>query len=294
MAWHAFRQGLRPGLIAVAAALLLPFPALAASTGATGNSPSNPIPLTSPVQGSLAGNSGGSFAYYQFSYPGDGSTVALTLTADNTVPLNTGSAGLNVYQGGALVATSGRYTDNSDLTLFFSHSNDPAIVQVYNYDPANSIDFSVSAQGLPAQTATVAPSATAAPMVMPNATAAPAATTAAVPSASATPAMLALNGSVKGQLIGNTGGSYANYQLTYPGDGSTVSLTLTVDDPTPLTSGAAGFNVYQSGALLTSASQNGQNSAFAFFTSSTGGPITVQVFDYDPMHPITFTLTAQH
>src|SRR5579859_6615139 len=56
-----------------------------------------------------------------------------------------------------------------------------------------------------------------------------------------------LTSAITGNLAANSAGSFRYAQFSYPGDGSTVTLNLTVDNAVPLETGAAGFNVYQAG-----------------------------------------------
>ena len=102
-----------------------------------------------------------------------------------------------------------------------------------------------------------------------------------------------LNGPISGTIAGNPGGAYEYLQFAYPGDGSQVTLTFTVDNPAPLASGAAGFNLYQAGDLVGSSAQQTINTAAATYASSTPGPMLVQVFDYDATNPVAYTLTPQ-
>lgn len=135
------------GAVAVAAFLAMAGPVLAAPAG---SDPARPILLTRVAQGTLVGSSGGAYTFYQFSYPGDGSTLALTLTTDNATPLNSGAAGLNVYQGNT-TAVAGRDGPFTDLALFSSTTPGPVLVQVFDYDPANRIAFTLTSQYLSSQ-----------------------------------------------------------------------------------------------------------------------------------------------
>lgn len=281
--------GLRHALVAASAASLLVLPAVAnaASVPPTSSgSAANPTPLSGTVQGHLTGNSGGAYDYFQFMYPGDGSTVTLNLTTTDATPLNIGAAGLNVYQDGVLLTTSSANGPFAADAIFTSNTRGPIVVQLFDYDPTSSFNFSLSSTGLATQPAATSTATTA------TATTAPA--TSAKPS-STTSSTLELNGgSVSGNLAANSGGSFATYTLNYPGDGSAETLTLTTDNSTPLATGAAGINIYQNGVLLTTSSQSGPFAADAIFTSNTGGPVVVQVFNYDPAIAISYTLTTAH
>lgn len=253
-----------------------------------------PQTLTGPVSGQLASNSGGAFALYQFNYPGDGSAVTLTLTTNISAPLDSGAAGVNIYQNGNLMTSASRSGPFTATAIYSSSTSGPLVVQVFNYDPVNSISYTLTPQGLPTQsssststTSATTTTATAASATTPTTSSSSSSST----SMSGTPQ--ALTGPVSGRLVGNSGGAFALYQFNYRGDGSAVMLTLTTDTATPLASGAAGINIYQNGARVTTSSQSGPFQVTAVYSSSTGGPVVVQVFNYDPANPISYTLTPQ-
>jgi hypothetical protein len=104
---------------------------------------------------------------------------------------------------------------------------------------------------------------------------------------------LPLAGPVSGTIAGASGGAFEYLQFDYPGDGSAVTLTFTVTDPTLLPTGYVGFNLYQSGNLVGSGAQQSIDTEAATYASSTPGPILVQVFDYSASTPLSFTLTPQ-
>lgn len=98
------------------------------------------------VEGAIVGSSGGGYAYYSFSYPGDGSLVTLALevgTADVDVIRATG---LNVYGpvSGKVYATTAKEGLAQARTAAFT-STDPGgyVVQIYNYSQA-AIPFSLA------------------------------------------------------------------------------------------------------------------------------------------------------
>lgn len=283
--------GLRYALAAAGAASLLALPAAAnaaAVSPSSSGSAANPTPLSGTVEGHLSGNSGGAYDYFQFMYPGDGSTVTLNLSTTDATPLNTGAAGLNVYQNGVLLTTSSANGPFADDAIFTSSTAGPIVVQVFDYDPTSSFNFSLSSTGLTSQPAATSTATSTA------ATSTAAATAPAKPTSTSSNTLELSNGSVSGRLAANSGGSFATYTLNYPGDSSAETLTLTTDDSTPLATGAAGINVYQNGVLLTTSSQSGTFAVDAIFTSSTSGPVVVQVFNYDPANAINYTLTSAH
>jgi hypothetical protein len=276
------RRSLRRLLVGggAAACLLLPGAALADSPAApaAGALPSNPLPLSSAITGSLAANSGGSFRYAQFSYPGDSSTVTLNLTVDNALPLETGAAGFNVYQAGNLIGSS---SDTSPTTASFnliSSTPGPVLVQVFDYDGSNGVNFTLSPQGLPAAAASSATTS--------------ATSTVATASNAAPSQNLPLGGSAAGTLAGNSGGSFALYSLDYAANGQDTSLSLAVTPADAVTSSAVGFNVFDAnGNLITSGQQTDVGTVSQDITNLAPGNYTVQVFNYDPATTVSYVLS---
>lgn len=273
------RRSLRRLLVGggAAACLLLPGAALADSPAApvAGTLASNAIPLSSAITGSLEANSGGSFRYAQFSYPGDSSTVTLNLTVDNALPLETGAAGFNVYQAGNLIGSS---SDTSPTTASFnliSSTPGPVLVQVFDYDGSNGVNFTLSPQGLPAAAASSVTTSTA-----------------AAASSTAPSQNLPLGGSAAGTLAGNSGGSFALYSLNYAANGQDTSLSLAVTPEDAVTSSAVGFNVFDAnGNLITSGQQTAVGTVSQDITNLASGSYTVQVFNYDPTTTVSYGLS---
>lgn len=279
------RQSIRRLLISGGAAALLAFPgvALAAPTGVSATSPAL---LTAPLSGSLPANSGGSYSYSQFNYPGNGSTVTLNLTVNNPLPLENGAAGFNVYQAGNLIGSSSETAPNAATFSMSSSTAGPVLVQVFDYDGSNGINFTLTPQGLPASsTAVTSSSATTS-----------AATTAATSSSSAmtsaaSPSNLPLGGSASGSLAGNSGGGFKLYTMPYAGNNQAVSLSMTVSPSTEIGTGLVGFNVYDAnGILVGSAQQTDPNTLGLVVSNANGGAYTVQVFNYDPNTSIDYTI----
>lgn len=97
--------------------------------------------LQSTQTGTLAGNGGGSFAYYQIAQP-SGASVHLTLTVGSLSPTDAHRIGLNAYQAGAklgsVTLTSTDLGDSStsntaNLTVSPSSAGGTVSIQVYNY-----------------------------------------------------------------------------------------------------------------------------------------------------------------
>ena len=159
---HGLR-GLLLGAAIAAVPLLLPGGVSAAGPQAA--TADQAVPLTQPMSGHLDPNSAGSFAYYSFSYPGDQSTVTIDLNVAPDDPTLLPLTGFNVYgpRPGQVYATGGIQNDLDPDVSGNVISSDPGtyVVQVYNYNPQNPIDFTVWIDGMAAQpvTGTPAPAA---------------------------------------------------------------------------------------------------------------------------------------
>jgi len=139
--------------------------ALAAETPAfaQGTSASQPAELQTTQSGTLAGSTGGAYAFYQISNP-NGSSLTLTLSYAPADPALTHQIGFNVYQSGSsLVGVHGKSTGLGDsanntfpsATITPSVSGGPVLVQVYNYS-AGTITFTLTTSLAPAATVTSA------------------------------------------------------------------------------------------------------------------------------------------
>jgi len=292
-------------------AALLTLTGTVSAAPATG-SPTNPLPLVGPVDGSLIGNSGGAYAFFQFSYPGDGSTVSLTLTTNNATPLNSGAAGLNVYQGHT-TATAGRDGPFTDLALFSSTTPGPVLAQVFDYDPANNIAFTLTPQGLPvpsaaATTASSGACRDAAIAAVINRTGPKRETeTGASPDYP-----YPLNsGAVQGSLLGKSDGAYFYYQtsalppISSSNNGGRAFM-LTTDAPQLVESGQVGLDVYYKESPLPSYMRgnpllpetiNALGWVTVNATDANGapllGPMLLQVFNCDAGKTVQFTLSVE-
>src|SRR5262249_19084597 len=122
---------------------------ISSSTSGDG-SPSNPFAFNgSSVTGQLPGNSAGSFVYYTMPYPGNGTVQ--TLTFHYSPPgANVGNAvDVAVFQNGTQL-TSVQATQNLGNSpgvvpvSFSSSAAGPVLIQVGNYNPMQTIDYSLS------------------------------------------------------------------------------------------------------------------------------------------------------
>lgn len=274
-------------VVSVAALLALPGAAGAAGNGSTTTSPSGgPAPFTGAVQGKLGGSNAAA-QDYQFDYPGDGSQVTLNLSVDNPFPLEVGAAGFSVTLPDKTTASNTDPSPTTGTLTFSSATAGPVLIHVFDYDSANPINFTLTPQGLPtAATGMAAPSQTGSAV---------AATTAPAPQATATttPANGSeLTGAIQGKL-GAGNGSTRDLTISYPGDGSQIVLSMSVDDPYPLETGAAGFKVTMPDGTTANATDPSPSTATLTVSSTTAGTIRVQVFNFDDAHPISYTLVPQ-
>lgn len=255
------------------------------TTGMGATAAGLPLPLTGPVSGQLVGKSSGAFARYQFTQTGTGSPITFLLTTDNARPLNSGAAGVEIYQNGNLLSTSSPSGPFRQTAIVAPTQGGVIVVQVFNYDPTQTITFTLTPQGLPAQPF-VSPTTRASTMTA----VATSSTTSRTSTARPTPTPL--TGPTKGLLAGLHGGSFAYYSLPSTGNGQPVTLTLTVYPPVEVTNGAAGLNVYTPDGHLAATTKPGTTAgvAVATFISTSAGTATIQVFNYDPQTTIIYTL----
>jgi hypothetical protein len=259
-----------------------------------GKSAASALPLKGIASGSITGSTSGAYTFYTFDYPGDGSTATLAYTIGPADPVTENVVGVNIYQGGNLVATgNGVGNPPGTNSIFFSSTTPgPALVEVYDYGNGTPASFQLSLSGVNA--AAPVPS-------VPSTTTAPVSTP--VPAAAAPQAgngtsskPFELKGSLSGTLAGSSGGDYAFYTLDYPGDGSFQTIQFNFSPNGPDSANAVFINVYQNGTLLSSVqgNNNGSNSPGQVpvqFTSTVAGPVLIQVANYNPTGAISYTIS---
>lgn len=96
-----------------------------------------------------------------------------------------------------------------------------------------------------------------------------------------------------GTLTGSAAGAFAYYTFQYPGNGSQGTLTLSISPNDPSTANAVGVNVYQAGATLATANAVGPTPGTnsVTFSSTTAGPILVQVYNYSQGEAVGYQLS---
>lgn len=262
-------------LIGSGSVLALSLPNIALAAPAPTGTPSNPIALTSSYSGALPANSGGSFDYFQVPY-GANTPVTLNLSLANGTAMENGAAGFAVYVDGIQVGTSTPTSPNNATLTFSESTGGTATVQLYDYDPVYGLNFTISATGV------AAPSPSSITTSTGTSTPAP-----------SQPAVTPLSGSISGNLAGNTGGSYQLYSVNYMDSSQMLTITMSASSSAAITQGAAGFNVYDaSGNLVGSGTLQSDGSLALTLSGNPTGTYTVQVYDYNPATPISYTLTT--
>ncbi|HEY8745604.1 MAG TPA: hypothetical protein VIU62_21145, partial [Chloroflexota bacterium] len=138
--WHSWFRPTRRQLFPLAGSAAVAALAAGPPTFAQGTSSSQPAELQTTQSGTLAGSTGGAYAFYQISNP-TGSSLALTLSYTPADPAVSRQIGFNVYQSGtSLVGVHGHSTglgDNANnpfpsASISPSASGGPVLIQVYN------------------------------------------------------------------------------------------------------------------------------------------------------------------
>lgn len=148
IAFHLIAQGLpaqNPPFVAVPVTPTeVPIPTPLPQPGSVESSVSAPLPVARAQNITLPGNSGGSFNYYDIT-SANGGSVTLTLSVSPDIAVFNKTAGFNVYQGGtwigqSVISNSTPWTGN--VTFTATRGTD-YLVQVYNYDSATTISYSL-------------------------------------------------------------------------------------------------------------------------------------------------------
>jgi hypothetical protein len=95
-----------------------------------------------------------------------------------------------------------------------------------------------------------------------------------------------------GSITGSTTGAFSYYTFNYPGDGSVGTLTISITPSDPVTEIVVGANLYQNGTLLANMNAVGNPPGVnsVTFSSTTAGPVLVQVYNYSSSTPVSFQL----
>jgi hypothetical protein len=231
------------------------------------------------VQGTLAANSGGSFAYYDFAYPGDGSVASLTLVVDNPLPLEQRAAGFNVYGPGSVTVASNTISLHSATASYAGSTAGTVLVQVYNYNSAAGFNYNLTTSGVAGLTNNTPPALpTPTPFVVPVKT----------PTASSS----TLPGPVSGTLPGNAGGSYIKFPYAYPAGVAQETVTLSIAPAYLLQTGYVNVQIYGSGGTLVSTGRPVSPGVATAVIKNGAGDYIVQVFNYYASAAISYSLSV--
>ncbi|MGH2460745.1 MAG: hypothetical protein ACRDIY_17965 [Chloroflexota bacterium] len=108
-----------------------------------------PLPASVGASGTLTGSGNGTFAFYTFDYPGNGTTGTVTLDVTPNDPNLTNAVGINLYQNGATLKSLNALgtTSGVNSTTFSSATAGPVLVQVYNYLPGQTASYHFTITG---------------------------------------------------------------------------------------------------------------------------------------------------
>jgi hypothetical protein len=231
--------------------------------------------------GAIVGNAAGAYQYFTLRYPGGDTDLAITM---NATPVYTGSGqavGFNVYRplpnGTSTLAATGAVTaqDAHSVTISATVTGRSAAayqLQVYNYWPGVSVSYGITATGM----------AGPAPAMSGNGDAARAVVlTSAQPGATQT-------------LVGNRGGAFNYFLVTYPGSDSEFALAITYQATGGASTEALGFKVYDGSNLVTTVNPsddgNGVMSGEWLYQNADAKTFGIQVFNYAQDASTTYVL----
>ena len=272
--------------------------AFAASVVGTG--PDNPAPLVSVAKGSVLGNAGGAYSYYTINYPGNNVPATLTLNYAPTDPSIANAVGVTVWQNGNQLAsvngTNG--TDAGTSTLAFSSDQaGPVLVQVYNYDPTQKLNYELDLAEPPVGSGESAASAPAVVTAPSSAAVAPAVVSSKSGPAGTAENPILLTKPMNGSLDGSQAGSFVYYTMNYQGDGSGQAISLSFSPSSGDVANGVFANVYQNGQLLgtvqgTNSTEDNPGQVEVSFFSTTAGPVLIQIANYNDGGTISYTVSG--
>ncbi len=242
----------------------------------------NVTTINASLGGSLVGSAAGAFHYYTLRYPGGNSSLTITM---NVTPVYTGQGqayGFNVYRanpsnGQTTLVASGVPVaqDAYSMTLSATITERSAatyLLQVLNYWPGTSISYGITATGLAGPTIVARGNTDPGHAIVLN-SARPGAT---------------------GTLTGNRGGAYNFYLVSYPGNQSSLNLSLTFSSLGGASPSAVGFNVYQGASLVATVNpiDDGTGVQSAVWSYQNPDPTTfgIQVFNYAQDATVSYTI----
>jgi hypothetical protein len=275
----------------VLAALLTAAQVVALASSAAANSTieqAAPITAANPSVGdNLIGDSGGAFRYYAIDYPGGGLPVAIVMRAQPGRGTAGVATGFKVYGPMGLFGEAigdDRSTTDSTYTLTLAHGTPGTYhIQVFNFISGLPFSFGLTVSGLPGAPAPeAAPGPASAPPTQSESPQQPSQTT-------------GTSFTTGGLLPANPTGSFAYYDLDYPGGRAKMSITIGYSPIAQGSEQAVGFHLYaRDGTLIGTSAESGRNesSATEAFTleADDAEKYLLQVFNYHQSAAITYTL----
>ncbi|MHB1135145.1 MAG: hypothetical protein ACYC4L_22460 [Chloroflexota bacterium] len=252
-----------------------------APVAALNGSPDAAVTLTSfdnKGHGSLTGNGAGAFRYYRFAYAGANAFVTVRLVWNPGWGLTDAAFGFNIYGPSGHVGEATHIDDDGDsstraLTFSAALPGD-YLVQVYNYAPEQTSNYTVEVIGLAE-----------APVVATGNTSIEGAVPARGPVFSA-----------NGSLVGSGGGAFNYFLVEYAGGDSPLDISLAMWPSRWLVEGAYGFNVYEDGTLRISGEEIARDpesaTKKAFLQRLEPGKFIVQVYNYAEGVAADYTLAV--
>jgi hypothetical protein len=247
------------------------------------------------------------FDMWAFVGPSNGSTVTLTLTYSPSYNDFDSKVGFNVYgDDGTLFGQGVLVASGTKRWSFQSTSRHQYAVQVFNYDLAGGVTYSLAAKGVDlVKPVTPTPTPTPSPIpIAPAPTVAPVAPSTSIPTPTPVPISGSLAGPgspVHGHLVGSLTGAVADYRLPNTPTGSSITLELSAVQGSLISGAQAGVNVYQvQGSvrvLVAVGLPSVTNSAVSELTFQVGnsayGAYVAEVYNGAPGAALDYTLTRR-
>ena len=224
-------------------------------------------PQDDVLAGTLEGNPGGAFRYYDLIYPGGNLELSAKLSSTPIFPWSDRAVGMHLYAGDVLVASSSEIERTANTvahSLQFRALHGGALtLQVYNYGTDHDISYTLFLEG------TVGPPTAASGNHSPE---------------TAYQVTTNQNG-ILGSVTGSRGGSFSYFNIPHPGGWKTITISLRIDREDRALESLTGFNIYEGGRLTVQrfTSRDHQGLLVARTTIKRGEPTNLgfQLFNYN-------------
>lgn len=227
-----------------------------------------------PHTGMLTGNPAGAFAYYRIDYPGDDRVISIELSVSPGDPATMRGVGINLYGPNGIVLGEVVPIGSGVAILYGDQVQATWLVQVYNYLPNTSVNYSIVAKGLPEVPAVA---------TAPSATPKPAGTVSAAP---------AKTFAVSGMLIGEAGGAFVRIPSDYAGNGAQARYTLTFGADNPVVAQGVGLTVYgPDGSSWTAEPTGVPGERRVTFSSTASGHYELVIHNYIPGFALHYSVS---